>query len=213
MSSTNAPTLTADEIDDVLYFTRVNEVEDLKSTIAELAQKYNCQPKDVVEAAVDPESGNSSLHYCAANGLAGKTNPTFPSHTDFVTNHVSQTDLFPVLAEYFSTPASLNRQNAQGSTPLHWAALNGHLAVVKQLVGAGADMWTKNEAGHLAMFEAERADKGDVVQFLLEAGGKDVERVGAEAGVSEEDMKDMDVEEDAGEGGSGDIKMSMGDTN
>lgn len=191
MSSTNAPTLTADEIDDVLYFTRVNEVEDLKTTIAELAQKYNCQPKDVVEAAVDPESGNSSLHYCAANGLA---------------------DLFPILAEYFSTPASLNRQNAQGSTPLHWAALNGHLAVVKQLVGAGADMWTKNEAGHLAMFEAERADKGDVVQFLLEAGGKDVERVGAEGGVSEEDMKDMEVEEDAGEGGSGDIKMSMGDT-
>jgi ankyrin repeat protein len=122
------------------------------------------------------------------------------------------TDLFPVLAAYFSDPASLNRQNAQGSTPLHWAALNGHLAVVKQLVGAGADMWTKNEAGHLAMFEAERADKGDVVQFLLEAGGKDVERVGAEAGVSEEDMKDMDVEEDAGEGASGDIKMSMGDT-
>ena len=94
---------------------------------------------------------------------------------------------------------------------MHWAALNGHLAVVKQLVGAGADMWAKNEAGHLAMFEAERADKGDVVQFLLEAGGKDVERVGAEAGVSEEDMKDMQ-EEDVGEEGSGDIKMSMGDT-
>ena len=85
------------------------------------------------------------------------------------------------------------------------------MAVVKQLVGAGADMWTKNEAGHLAMFEAERADKGDVVQFLLEAGGKDVERVGAEAGVSEEDMKDMQ-EEDVGEEGSGDVKMSMGDT-
>lgn len=72
MASSNAPTLTADEIDDVLYFTRVNEVEDLKTTIAELAQKYQCEPKDVVQAAVDPESGNSSLHYCAANGLAGK---------------------------------------------------------------------------------------------------------------------------------------------
>jgi ankyrin repeat protein len=93
---------------------------------------------------------------------------------------------------------------------LHWAALNGHLAVVKLLVGAGADMWVKNEAGHLAMFEAERADKGDVVQFLLEAGGKDVERVGAEGGVSEEDMKDMQVEE-VGEEGSGDMKMSMGE--
>ncbi|KAM0723866.1 hypothetical protein Q7P37_000856 [Cladosporium fusiforme] len=186
------PALTADEIDDVLYFTRVNEVEDLKTTIAELAQKYQCEPKDVVEAAVDPESGNGTLHYCAANGL---------------------TDLYPILTSYStSLPAYLDRPNAQGSTPLHWAALNGHLAIVKQLVSAGADMWAKNEAGHLAMFEAERADKGDVVQFLLEAGGKEVERTGAEAGVSEEEMKDMQVEEDAGEGGSGDMKMSMGDT-
>lgn len=72
-------------------------------------------------------------------------------------------------------------------------------------------MWAKNEAGHLAMFEAERADKGDVVQFLLEAGGKEVERTGVEGGLSEEDMKDMQ-EEAAGEEGSGDVKMSMGDT-
>ena len=78
MSSANAPTLTADEIDDVLYFTRVNEVDDLKTTIAELAQKYNCQPKDVVEAAVDPESDNSALHYCDANGLAGEPNMISP---------------------------------------------------------------------------------------------------------------------------------------
>ena len=81
MASTNTPTLTADEIDDVLYFTRVNEVADLQSTIAELAQKYTCQPQDVVAAAVDPESGNSALHYCAANGLAGTGTftPTLPS--------------------------------------------------------------------------------------------------------------------------------------
>lgn len=85
--------------------------------------------------------------------------------------------------------------------------------MVKQLVSAGADMWVKNEAGHLAMFEAERADKGDVVQFLLEAGGKEVERTGVEGGaVSEEDMKDMQVEENVGEEGSGDVKLSMGDT-
>jgi ankyrin repeat protein len=216
MASSNTPTLTADEIDDVLYFTRVNEVSDLQTTITELAQKYQCQPTAIVEAAVDPESGNSPLHYCAANGLAGTSKPKLHQiptpRIRTPTNKQPHVDLFPVLAAYSPSPASLNRQNAQGSTPLHWAALNGHLAVVKQLVGAGADMWTKNEAGHLAMFEAERADKGDVVQYLLEAGGKDVERVGAEGGVSEEDMKDMDVEEDAGEGASGDIKISMGDT-
>jgi hypothetical protein len=71
MTSSNTLTLTADEIDDVLYFTRVNEASDLQATIAELAQKYNRAPREVVEEAVDAESGNGALHYCAANGLAG----------------------------------------------------------------------------------------------------------------------------------------------
>ena len=71
MASSNTFTLTADEIDDVLYFTRVNEASDLQATIAELAQKYNRAPREIVEAAVDTESGNGALHYCAANGLAG----------------------------------------------------------------------------------------------------------------------------------------------
>jgi hypothetical protein len=60
MASSNTLTLTADEIDDVLYFTRVNEASDLQATIAELAQKYNRAPREIVEG-----------HYCAANGLAG----------------------------------------------------------------------------------------------------------------------------------------------
>jgi len=71
MASSNTLTLTADEIDDVLYFTRVNEASDLQATITELAQKYNRAPREIVEAAVDSESGNGALHYCAANGLAG----------------------------------------------------------------------------------------------------------------------------------------------
>jgi hypothetical protein len=71
MASSNNFMLTADEIDDVLYFTRVNEASDLQATIAELAQKYNRAPREIVEAAVDAESGNGALHYCAANGLAG----------------------------------------------------------------------------------------------------------------------------------------------
>lgn len=89
-------------------------------------------------------------------------------------------------------------------------------------MGAGADVWAKNEAGHLAMFEAERADKNEVVQFLLEAGGKEVERAGAEGGASEEDVREMEKgneegvdvagvrEEEVGDG-SGDVRMTMGD--
>lgn len=85
-----APALTADEIDDVLYFTRVNEVEDLKAIIAELAPKYGCEQRDVVEAAVDPENGNSALHYCAANGLSGKKIVS-QGCKDISNNNLSQT--------------------------------------------------------------------------------------------------------------------------
>jgi hypothetical protein len=71
MSSSTLPSLTFDEIDDLLYFTRTNEKDDLQQTINELAQKYGCSKDIILEAGVDPESKNSTLHYCAANGLAG----------------------------------------------------------------------------------------------------------------------------------------------
>ena len=71
MSTSNLPALTLDEIDDLLYFTRANEKDDLQQTINEVAQKYGCSKETVLEAGVDPESKNSTLHYCAANGLTG----------------------------------------------------------------------------------------------------------------------------------------------
>lgn len=52
----------------------------------------------------------------------------------------------------------LNYRNYTGNTPLHWAALNTHLDCVKALVEAGADISLKNDAGHDALFLAERAD-------------------------------------------------------
>lgn len=52
----------------------------------------------------------------------------------------------------------INYRNHSGNTPLHWAALNTHLDCVKALVEAGADVDAKNDAGHDALFLAERAD-------------------------------------------------------
>ena len=40
---------------------------------------------------------------------------------------------------------------------MHWAALNTHLECVKALVEAGADVTIKNDAGHDAVFLAERS--------------------------------------------------------
>lgn len=53
--------------------------------------------------------------------------------------------------------AFINHRNHSGNTPLHWAALNTHIECVKALVEAGADVTIKNDAGHDAVFLAERA--------------------------------------------------------
>lgn len=51
----------------------------------------------------------------------------------------------------------INHRNNSGNTPLHWAALNTHLECVKALVHAGAGIAIKNDAGHDAVFLAERS--------------------------------------------------------
>lgn len=53
--------------------------------------------------------------------------------------------------------AFVNHRNYSGNSPLHWAALNTHLECVKALVESGADVTVKNDAGHDAVFLAERA--------------------------------------------------------
>lgn len=63
----------------------------------------------------------------------------------------------------------INAVNDAGNTPLHWAALNGHLDSVKLLVESGADVTIINQAGHDAVFEAEINDKKEIVDWLLGA--------------------------------------------
>ena len=86
----------------------------------------------------------------------------------------------------------IDTPNAYGNTPLHYAAVNGHLDIVKLLVAAGADPNLKNDASHNAVFEAEASDKTKVVEWLLsqmnnvECEGKDTIREGIE---DDSDMK------------------------
>lgn len=70
---------------------------------------------------------------------------------------------------------SLNLQNASGNTPLHWAALNGHLPAVQMLIEAEADPTVLNKAGKDAVYEAEANDKNEVAAWLL-TEGKGLER-------------------------------------
>lgn len=195
-------TLSEDEIDDVLYLARANETQDLPQYLQELSQSHaGSSPADILVAAVDSQSGNSALHYAAANG-----------HTeilDIVRTTLTSAAPSPDAAKE-SYKSFVNLKNASGNTALHWAALNGHLAAAKTLVSLGADAAILNTAGHDAVFEAEQNGKNDVVGWLLVEGGALDTVVGA---LKEEEVAESSKNgaQDEDEGEAVEMKMTMGD--
>lgn len=88
----------------------------------------------------------------------------------------------------------LDAQNAWGNTPLHWAALNGHLEAVKALLAAGASIGIKNKAGYNAVYEAELNSKNSVVEWLLQQDqGIESRSEEAQELISTDDEKRVDV--------------------
>ncbi|KAK8208429.1 ankyrin repeat-containing domain protein [Phyllosticta capitalensis] len=190
--------LNEDEIDELLYLARANEADDLPTYLAEvqkLPQYEGASAADILCAAVDVQSGNSVLHYAAANGHSA------------VLDVIKKT-LASAYASSDAYKSFVNLRNSSGNTALHWAALNGHLDAVKLLVSLGADAAVLNAAGHDAVYEAEQNDKNDVVSWLLVEGGALDTVVGAlkeqEAGESSRDA--------AEDGEDVEMKMTMGDT-
>ena len=66
-------TLTEDQIDDLLYYSRTNDIEELVSTLCTIksALGEGVSEGDILLNAVDAESGNGVLHMAAANGHGG----------------------------------------------------------------------------------------------------------------------------------------------
>ncbi len=90
-------------------------------------------------------------------------------------------------------PLNTNLSNTSGNTPLHWAALNGHLDAVKILIAAGADPAIRNIAGHDILYEAERNGKQEVVEWLLKETGVVAQKTGEEEKGEEEEVMDVKV--------------------
>jgi hypothetical protein len=68
-----APTLSEDEIDDLLYFARTGDAEEYDSLKDALCKRENATIAELLEAARDEMSGNGVLHMAAANDHHGKS--------------------------------------------------------------------------------------------------------------------------------------------
>lgn len=166
------PTPTPEELEDLIYFARTGDLPSLQTAIQQACSRHSSPPSTILASAIDiDEDGLGSqsclLHWPSANGnlavieyllsilvppAASETNGTNDTSTDK------------------SAPSLVNYKNVSGNTPLHWAALNGHLDCVKALVAAGADASIINAAGHDAVYEAEQSGKeggGEVAGWML----------------------------------------------
>ncbi|KIW18276.1 hypothetical protein PV08_02564 [Exophiala spinifera] len=207
MPSANAaapplPTPTPDELDDLIYFSRVGDLDSLKEVVTNLCATHSCPPSVIVASAIDVDedglgSQSSLLHYPAANGnleivkyILGLLTPS-----DALGSSVGATTADK------SAPSLVNHKNVNGNTPLHWAGMNGHLEVVKALVGAGADPGIANAAGRDAVFESEISAKegaSECAEWMLKEceGLEKGVGVGHEEGeAAQEDVDSMGQEE------------------
>ena len=71
MPTATLPTISTDQIDDLLYLARLGETTDLKAAVDLFAKSLSTTPGTILTGAVDKESGNGLLHMAAANGHTG----------------------------------------------------------------------------------------------------------------------------------------------
>lgn len=67
-----APQLSEDEIDDLIYFARAGENDDLSETLTALADREKVSPAQILIAAKD-EGKSTTLHMATGNGHLGTT--------------------------------------------------------------------------------------------------------------------------------------------
>ena len=70
------------------------------------------------------------------------------------------------LKNYSEKQTGLKAKKNEGNSPLHWAAINGHLSVVKHLVKAGNNIEQINSNGDTPLHLAAQNGRLEVVKFL-----------------------------------------------
>ncbi|KAJ3340244.1 hypothetical protein HDU93_007206 [Gonapodya sp. JEL0774] len=161
------------ELSDLVYYARCGQLSDLAASLSALlarphllpAEIYasNPTPRSLLLIPSDDYSRMTPLHAAAANG-----------HTDIAAWIIAtlSTDTIPLSSvNPTDTPQPLptpliDPTTTSGSTPLHWAALNGHKDIVELLCAAGANTEAKNGAGKIPVEEAETAGRFECAEVL-----------------------------------------------
>ncbi|KIK60767.1 hypothetical protein GYMLUDRAFT_137477, partial [Collybiopsis luxurians FD-317 M1] len=158
------PVPSEEEKEDVFLSCRYGDLEEVQEYVSKFGTESLSEIRDA--------NNNSVLHMISGNGHA---------------------DLLKFLLPLIS-PSLLSAQNSAGSTPLHWATLNSHLSIAKELVlfsnGPGVNLIDiKNSAGHSPLAEAELAGWQEGAKWLVEV--MNLESVTEENGT--EDVEDSDT--------------------
>ncbi len=188
-----APQLTEDEIDDLIYFARAGENEDMKETLISLAEREKVTPAEILVAARD-EAKSTTLHMATGNGHLGESYWAFSMTQAGSMALRSVADKGPEMVRQLvdafegrpkeEKQAFLDEPNEHGNTGLHWAALGGHLETVKLLMEHGASPALANERNYVPLDLANFNDKPEIAQYFLSAAGM-LEESNGESGLND----------------------------
>ena len=167
LSAAQSPTFSVDDdaIDDLLYLARTNALIDLKAELETHGSRHLTTSAQILQSVRDPYTGNGIAHHAAANGHI--------SILDYVRAIEADERLAAdgTASDSVATPRSLfSSINEQGSTPLHYAAVNGQLQAVEVLLShpdwaekkgrRRAYVEMRNDAGRTARDEADHQGSG-----------------------------------------------------
>ncbi|KAI0465956.1 ankyrin [Xylaria cf. heliscus] len=202
-----APSLSEEEIDDLVYLARVGEDADLTEMLQELAVRDAATPADILTVAREEQGKATCLHMAAANGHA-KTVTLILSYLP-VPAKASVTAAPPTVPEGdgpTQAAAQVDRpyidaQNTFGNTALHWACLGGHLDIVKLLLSRGASPAITNDKDQIPLDLAAFNNHMHVVDHFL-AQSKDLEGGNAQEGGLAKEAQDLHMQDDASDDAS-----------